>query len=121
MNASYSFAQAKSLVFDDLARQKLRIVSEQAEPKRPKFRQSRLMIGVIGTRMECRAGDETSANLNLAPEGPASRLQIGADRPLLVEAFRCVSFHRSGYGVGVGVGLLFPGSCFSSPCGCCGC
>jgi len=50
MNASYSFAQTKSFVFDDLARQKLRIVSEKAEPKRPKFRQSRLMIGVIGTR-----------------------------------------------------------------------
>jgi hypothetical protein len=46
MNASYSFAQAKSLVVDDLARQKTqdhRIISEQAEPKRQKFRQSRLM------------------------------------------------------------------------------
>jgi len=69
--------------------------------------------------VECRAGDETSANLNLAQRDLPADFQIGADRPLLVEAFRCVSFHRSGYGVGVG--LLFPGSCFSPPCGCCGC
>jgi hypothetical protein len=73
------------------------------------------MIGVIGTRLgwSVRAGDETSANLNLAQRDLPADFQIGADRPLLVEAFRCVSFHRSGYGVGVGVGLLFPGSCFS--------
>jgi hypothetical protein len=69
------------------------------------------MIGVIGTRMECRA-----ENLRAGPSGAKFKLadvsspQIGADRPLLVEAFRCVSSHRSRYGVGGG--LLFPGSCF---------
>jgi len=52
MNASYSFAQAKSLVVDDLARQKTQDRKQASEPKRQKFRPSRLMIGVIGTRME---------------------------------------------------------------------
>jgi hypothetical protein len=52
MNASYSFAQAKSLVVDDLARQKTQDRKQASEPKRQKFRPSQLMIGVIGTRME---------------------------------------------------------------------
>jgi hypothetical protein len=52
MNASYSFAQAKSLVVDDLARQKTQDLKQASEPKRQKFRPSRLMIGVIGIRIE---------------------------------------------------------------------
>jgi len=52
MNASYSFAQAKSLVVDDLARQKTQDSKQASEPKRQKFRPSRLMIGVIGIRIE---------------------------------------------------------------------
>ena len=48
----WSAAPNQSRVVDDLARQKTQVVSKQAEPKRQKFRQSRLMIGVIGTRME---------------------------------------------------------------------
>ena len=52
MNASYSFAQAKSLVVDDLARQKTQDRKQASEAKKQKFRPSRLMIGVIGTRME---------------------------------------------------------------------
>jgi hypothetical protein len=59
MKASYSFAQAKSLVVDDLAWQKLRIVSNQAEPKRQKFRQSQrdgkaLRITVVYSRVGVR-------------------------------------------------------------------
>ena len=51
MNASYSFAHANFSVVDDLARQKTQDRKQASGAKRQKFRQSRLMIGVVGTRM----------------------------------------------------------------------